>query len=688
MANVILDDVTINQPVANTTELNNIPTNNLQVGVVVFQSDISTFFYWDGTSWENLSYLTTSDGTSTQYSIPVFSDTQGNTLTSTDLIVDSDKITQLAEPENPQDAATKNYVDTTTGDVLANGTLTSDHLIIGDGDTTITSSAITVSSDSQIKSVGDPTGLQDAVTKNYLDNAINQPVANANELNNIPTDNLQVGAVVFQSDISTFFYWDGTSWENLSYLTTSDGTSTQYSIPIFSDTQGNTLTSTDLIVDSDKITQLAEPENPQDAATKNYVDTTTGDVLANGTLTSDHLIIGDGDTTITSSSITVSTDSQIKSVGDPTDLQDVATKNYVDNKSPGSGDVSSSISSSTNRALTIFDGTTGKLIKEIDVTGNANQLTNLDYAQESSSAISLEYLSQNYSLSNQNEYFFSVRAEDPVAGRDVFIYSDDYISLYYTNTSNHQFFLKVPSTNVVYNISSHSTWGRNSNNILTSSYSYYFPSITNVNYYLGATPNTSPDSSIQMNVNGAIFNSSLILLTAGGTFCYELKDVSTVLRKVSEIVDTLYVTGKIKVTAYPFFNYLTFVGAASGTISSNSYPFSWGGGTVNSSNTGFPIPSTGSSTHVKLNGYAARRMNITNTPTDNILNCQLEINGTALSDAPIISFPSGNSLIQVGSIDTFITSGNILNIKALNDVSGSNGYILSIFGSVYYNNIQ
>lgn len=51
MANIILDNLTINIPVADLTELATIPTANLQEGVVCYVISKKRFYTWSGSDW-------------------------------------------------------------------------------------------------------------------------------------------------------------------------------------------------------------------------------------------------------------------------------------------------------------------------------------------------------------------------------------------------------------------------------------------------------------------------------------------------------------------------------------------------------------------------------------------------------------------------------------------------------------
>ena len=78
----------------------------------------------------------------------------GDTMTEI-LAMGSNKITGLADPTGIQDATTKNYVDTLGALKIAKG-----------GDTM---TGILATSSNRITGVADPTGTQDVATKNYVD---------------------------------------------------------------------------------------------------------------------------------------------------------------------------------------------------------------------------------------------------------------------------------------------------------------------------------------------------------------------------------------------------------------------------------------------------------------------------------------------------------------------------------------
>jgi hypothetical protein len=55
--NVILDNKTINQPVADETARDAIPTDNLTIGTLVYQVDPGAFYVWSGSAWQPLGVI-------------------------------------------------------------------------------------------------------------------------------------------------------------------------------------------------------------------------------------------------------------------------------------------------------------------------------------------------------------------------------------------------------------------------------------------------------------------------------------------------------------------------------------------------------------------------------------------------------------------------------------------------------
>ena len=266
------------------------------------------------------------------------------------------RITDLLNPVNPQDAATKDYVDSIGG----GGSITLTGAVTGSGTgtivttlTPITTSQISnfntsvlafrldefaaptsaVSMNSQkITNVLNPTAAQDVATKDYVDNLGNDTIT-------------LTGAVIGSGT--------GTIATTLTPITTSQISDFSTSVLAFRLDQFAVPTAA-VSMNSQKITNVANPTAAQDVATKDYVDsagggsiTLTGAVTGSGTGT-----IATTLTPITTSQISdfnasvtafrldefaaptsaVSMNSQkITNVLNPTAAQDVATKDYVDN---------------------------------------------------------------------------------------------------------------------------------------------------------------------------------------------------------------------------------------------------------------------------------------------------------------------------------------------------------------------
>ncbi|THV59071.1 hypothetical protein EZV76_09510, partial [Flagellimonas alvinocaridis] len=309
-------------------------------------------------------------------------------------------ITNVTDPTNAQDAATKNYVDTQITANAADGSETivnagTDISVSGTGttgDPYIVNSTFTEvdgsvtneiqnlasvlgegnSAGTSITNVTDPTNAQDAATKNYVDTQITANAADGSEtIVNAGTD-ISVSGTGTTGDPyivnSTFTEVDGSITNEIQNLASvlSEGNSAGTSI-----------------------TNVTDPTNAQDAATKNYVDTqitanaadgsetivnagtdisvsgtgTTGDpYIVNSTFTEvdgsvtnevntrfevsgANLEIEDSNGTLQVPLANLGSDDQtlsevlsegnsagtsITNVTDPTNAQDAATKNYVD----------------------------------------------------------------------------------------------------------------------------------------------------------------------------------------------------------------------------------------------------------------------------------------------------------------------------------------------------------------------
>ena len=273
------------------------------------------------------------------------------------------KIVDIGNPTELQDAVTKNYADVSNAlKVSKNGDTMTGPLNM---------------STNKVISVGDPVQPQDVATKNYVDSGGSAKVAKGGDtmtgsLNMSTNKIISVGDPVQLQDVATKNYVDVSDALKLAKT-------------------GDTMTGV-LNMSTNLISSVGEPVSAQDVATKNYVDidnsrkvskagdTMDGDIDMAGnkissladpviaqdaatkkyTDTADALKVTKGGDTMTGP-LNMSTN-LISSVGEPVLTQDAATKNYVDNsilqKVSRSGDtIAGEIIMSGNKISSLGDPT-------------------------------------------------------------------------------------------------------------------------------------------------------------------------------------------------------------------------------------------------------------------------------------------------------------------------------------------
>ncbi len=279
--------------------------------------------------------------------------------------LNSHKIINLLDPTAAQDGATKNYVDsvlttiTLTGNVTGSGTtgtpfattlnMTLDTIPLAAANVNINTHKLT--------NVVNPTAAQDAATKNYVDTSIT------------------AGTIVLTGNVT------GSGVVGTSFATTLALSLDQI-----------TLAAANVNINTHKLINVVNPTAAQDAATKNYVDTSiaAGTIVLTGNVTGSGVVGTPFATTlalsldqITIAAANVNLNShKITNLSTPTAGTDAANKTYVDSAIAAgtivlTGNVTGSGVVGTPFATTLALSLDQITIAAANVNLNSHKITNL-----------------------------------------------------------------------------------------------------------------------------------------------------------------------------------------------------------------------------------------------------------------------------------------------------------------------
>jgi len=387
----------------------------VNVGTPTLDADAATKAYVDGKSYDHGGLAGLDDDDHPQYL-----KTDGTRALTGDISAGSHKITDLADPVADTDAVNKQYVASAIAGVAVtdHGSLTGlsddDHpqylLVSG---TRRMSAALNMETapggtKNRIIGMGEPIDDADAATKSYVDTGL------ATKSDSGHTHDHGTLTGLSDDDHTQYLLANGTrqlsaDWDAGTRIITcrklvltelgaiGSPIEVQDSQEVVTNLNADLLDgvhATDMVLRSGtfamtgdlslgthKITNLVDPENPQEAATKAYVDAQTAGVTDHGSLSGleddDHPQYLKTDGTRAWGGSQNANGNAITGLVDPTDAQDAATKNYVDTRTIDHGSLSG-LSDDDHGQYLLIDGTramTGALSLGGAALNNAGQIT-------------------------------------------------------------------------------------------------------------------------------------------------------------------------------------------------------------------------------------------------------------------------------------------------------------------------